>query len=160
MHKESSRDLYDRFVISDPLDLYRKRCQQIMESARASHDPMVNNVGTLAWMIKLCVQGDSLTSHLNNCPCTNPSEPTTTSASGEMGNSPAPLPRPHQGAEAGGLIGGQLEARTAEYKCQECGLHFAGVAGLKLHQKRVHQMPTLPPAKGDFREHSIDGMPV
>ena len=39
-------------------------------------------------------------------------------------------------------------------------VHFADVAGLKLHQKRVHQMPTLPPAKGDFREHSVDGMPV
>ena len=111
-------------------------------------------------MVKLCVQGDSLTSRLNNCPCTNHSTPAATSASGDVGNPPAPLPRPQQGAEAGGLIGGQLEARPAEHKCQECGLHFADVSGLKLHQKRVHQMPTLPPAKGGFREHSIDGMPV
>ena len=92
-----------------------------METARACQDPMVNNVGTLAWMIKLCVQGDTLNSHLNSHPCA---------------------------------------ARSADFKCQECGLHFADVAGLKLHQKRVHQLPTLPPVKGDFRQHSVDGMPV
>ena len=47
MRKECSRDLCDRFAISDPLDLYRKSCQHVMESARASHNPMVNNVGPL-----------------------------------------------------------------------------------------------------------------
>ena len=71
MRKESSRDLYSRYATADPLDLYRHRSQKVMENARASQDPMVNNVGTLAWMIKLCVQGGSLTSHLSNHPCTN-----------------------------------------------------------------------------------------
>ena len=45
MHKESSRDLYNRFALADPLDLYRQRCQKVLENARTSQDPMINNVG-------------------------------------------------------------------------------------------------------------------
>ena len=58
------------------------------------------------------------------------------------------------------MIGGQSEARSASFKCLDCALRYADVASLKLHQKRVRQLPNLPPMKGDFRQNSIDGMPV
>ena len=70
---------------------------------------------------------------------------------------PFRAPKP---AEAGGMIGGQSEARSASFKCLDCALRYADVASLKLHQKRVHQPPNLPPIKGDSRQNSIDGMPV
>ena len=43
------------------------------------------------------------------------------------------------------LIEWQSEARSVAFECPDCALHFADVASLKLHRKRVHQLPALPP---------------
>ena len=140
--------------------MYRQRGQHMLDSARSSLDPMVHHPAVLAWMTAICVQGDLLQSHLAKGPTPTLGDPLSVTASGESAGQPISLPRPHQGAAEGSLIGGQLEARPAEYKCTECSLCFADLAGMKLHLKRVHQMPQLPPEAGNFREHSVDGMPV
>ena len=101
MYKDSSRNLYSRLAIPDPLELYKYLCLNTLETARASADPMVNCEGTLAWLAKFCLQSDCLTSHLNHHPCTSHSEPTSISMSGEGDGASGSLPRPLQGAEAG-----------------------------------------------------------
>ncbi len=157
MHKESSQSLYQRVDLEDPLLLYKTRLGTCLESAELSSDPMISYPAVTSWLRTLAARTSDLVSHLSKyaVPVHHPPPPGLE----DQVEDPPALPRPHAGAEAGGFIGGQEEARPAIYPCPDCSLHFADLAGLKAHLRKFHQLPSLPQEAGHFREHAMDGMP-